>query len=888
MRISKNNDDEGLKTFNTIALRDQAIESFDDGDLIKVLDASGDPEIQSGWAIYRFQESSKSFDLIEKEEVEKIEMIEPDYITTTDGVDPVKNIITSPMLFSAIDRSLEILQDFDFDISVDAFGRIVFAIQGLQAPNVSLNIPINTIEGRKYLRLGIGQLRVHFAMQENYMHWHISTQVVDEDDPSQFQILSVNTQADGKCLVLNDENNGIDNNGYIPLMIVRCEKDINGNWDNQKLSVFKLWEKNLAVPAPAEEVKQTALDNKTIVLDSSDKLAAFHNFNHGAGFEFPSKIDVILDDLSYTDLKIKWTGFKGDLDTFKFESNSRKLELRDLTFTTEHISSFLGDNNFVYIKISHHLGLHYLDLDVDFSSTLPSCNSFRNPLGTFLPIVIAKVFFYPDYETLDLSSTQICRIFKNGTLIEGEAEVPELPEFVDDKTIIRNEQDKIVSFQDLNQGAGFEFPSNVCLKLDTLSNPSYLFADWSGVNTGVDVFRYKDVEYKLGLSRASFGLDYIGGICSGNGGFCYIKLSCHAGFVYWSSDASISTTFPSLNPFDKRDKLYVPVAIIKLVMNPDNTIDLVNTQTSHIYRNGILIKSAVEEVEPVETKTPTLDEVLKEGNETGEKIVIKRDSMNNTAIEVQDLEGKKKIGFHMLNEAGQIEFYNKLNQIGLSFDGEGNIVALRRIKAKAFCMNNEAAKGAVATCLDNEGNFVWEIPTTPYPDGNSADYSTNRQSKLIFAVPDAVKCFRSDMRILKDFDFDISIDYNTVKLDLVGERFQDIPIKTKDGVHIMTLMPIEFEMDRVWQGKTIYIPVFKRVHAIRNTDAYYLGNASEREGVTAPQDTTTKSTQLVMQLKVNVPTDWNLFTHSDITLFKSWKKSLGTFDELMDYRIANP
>ena len=53
-------------------------------------------------------------------------------------------------------------------------------------------------------------------------------------------------------------------------------------------------------------------------------------------------------------------------------------------------------------------------------------------------------------------------------------------------------------------------------------------------------------------------------------------------------------------------------------------------------------------------------------------------------------------------------------------------------------------------------------------------------------------------------------------------------------------------------------------------------------------DGSTDQTQQVMQLRITVPLDWNDFSNSDITVYKYWKKALGTFDELMDYRTANP
>ena len=70
MRISKpsTTGEASYEIYENIALRDQASEKMEDGQEVKVLDASGDPNIKKGWAIYKFSKESNLFDLLEKEE----------------------------------------------------------------------------------------------------------------------------------------------------------------------------------------------------------------------------------------------------------------------------------------------------------------------------------------------------------------------------------------------------------------------------------------------------------------------------------------------------------------------------------------------------------------------------------------------------------------------------------------------------------------------------------------------------------------------------------------------------------------------------------------------------------------------------------------------------
>lgn len=834
MRIKKNNTPEEIieisKTFDNIAARNLETENLKDGDSVKVLDASDDPAISSGWAIYRFSKESGVFDLVEQETKDKIpETLEIDNNTIVENQD--KKIVSFHSLNHGVGFEFPEAINMVFEPSgdsksfniiwsgmkngVDTFGykghNYPLGIATKQVYSLQAKDNIDTYGFTHYVRISCHAGVVYWSSHVDYL----------TDIPS-LELFNYN----GKQ--------------FLPLAFIKLVYNPDYTMKYEDCQVSHIYKNSVLVASPEEAVPTVKIDNKTIIENPAKELVSFHNFNHGAGFEFPSDIDIILDDSAYTDLKIEWNGLRGDLDFFKYAGNEYKLGLNALTFTTEYLSSFLADDNFLYIKISHLLGHDSLDLDTAISSTLPNNEWVIKDGRRFLPIAIIKLCFEDDRMTVNLPNTQISRIFKNGSLINGEGSV--------DLGIVT-----VATNSGLNSTLRKTLYNGQLIKvLNAVQDPN-LKGGWA-------VYRFS----------------------SENQNFDIVGQETYASSKAYSTIADRDILAPNA---------CIDNEIFK-VIDASGDENIGSGWAFYRFRKGsqsFELISKEEAPAPPAAETPTLDEVVKKGGETVEKITIKRDSTNTTALEVLDQSDRKKIGLHMLGEAGQMEIYNKLNQIGLSFDGEGNITALRRIKAKALAMTTNALKGRVATCLDGEGNFEWKDPTYHnYPDGRSVDYKAASSGQYEFSVPDAIIGFRSDMRLLKDFDFNVSIDYKTVKLDLVGASTQNIPVMTKDGQHNLQLNQLYLEMDSVNRGKTIYIPVCKQVHPTITGDAYYLGNASSRNGVQVFSDGSTDQTQQVMQLRITVPLDWNDFSNSDITVYKYWKKALGTFDELMDYRIANP
>ncbi|WP_372640203.1 hypothetical protein [Ancylomarina sp.] len=1027
MRISKNNDDEGLKTFNNIALRDEASETFNDGDLIKVIDASDDPNIKSGWAIYRYQISSKSYDLIEKEEKEEVKTIKPDFVTTTNGAlnsDRNHNTIVAPYAMRPMHESFEILEDFDLEFSFADVHRdlIRHEVRGMGRIERSVHIPVNTKEGKKYLRLGRGALKAYSGVDDNYMHWGLLAEVVDDNDPLKYGNYQVNNYPDGKCIFYNQELDGIEQAGRIPIAIVRCELNSSGRWDNAKLSVFKLWKNYLKKEVKLPEIKElpeTTIDNRTIVKNASNKLVSFHDLNHGTGFEFPSSVSASLDSTSRADnFALNWTGYTYGKGIFKYKNVEYKLGLNSANFTPAWLVEqydIYGDS--FHYTLGAYLGQVYFPCLPLVTKELPSLEPFDWNGKMCVPILVLKFIFNED-KTVNWDETQISRIYRNGTLIEQAPEITELPEtIIDNKTIVKDADKKICSFHELNHGAGFEFPSNVEMKLKPSNDLKAFDVVWTGLENGVDVFKYKNLEYKLGLRTHQIYSSNVKKNCDTLGFTHYMRMSCYKGYIYWSSMFDYSSDFPSIEEHVSGTKIYIPIAIIKFVFNPDYTINLSETQVSHIYKNGLLIEGAPnipkldlgvigaadissrdklrgglyngqlvkvinaaqdpniksgwasyryikesnsfelvgqEHIDPASkaystiadrdtfkaacfdgelvkvidassdpaissgwafyrfrghnksfelvskekhetaaAEVPSLQEVTDKGYRTTNRVVIRRDGVNSYGHTIEDETGSAKHSQNILDYAGHYELAGKDKSIGISLNGEGIADFKKSVSTAALKVKTGAAAGKIAICKDAAGNVIWgdmpkaELPPIEhnYPDGLSCDYTVTNEAKHKFSVPDAIKGFRSDMRILKDFDFNISIDYKTINFALVGANpTLNIPVVTKDGQQNLQISPLSLVMQSANQGKTVYIPVFKRVFPTVTGDAYYLGNASQQNGVQVFSDGTTDTMQLLMQIRVTVPTDWNNFNHSDITVYKYWKKALGTFDELMNYR----
>ncbi|WP_461632025.1 hypothetical protein [Labilibaculum euxinus] len=180
MRISKpsTTGESSYEIYKNIALRDQASEKMEDGQEVKVLDASGDPNIKKGWAIYKFSKESNLFDLLEKEEKPIIPA--PTIINTDEftifKTENDKLLVPEAMFGARVD--IRILEDFDFSLSYDGKDMQLVPFGGIRT------IPVMYGGTKRFLT--ISNQRLSFALFDNRgkgkrVNWVINANISDTD-----------------------------------------------------------------------------------------------------------------------------------------------------------------------------------------------------------------------------------------------------------------------------------------------------------------------------------------------------------------------------------------------------------------------------------------------------------------------------------------------------------------------------------------------------------------------------------------------------------------------------------------------------------------------------------------------------------------------------------
>ena len=219
-----------------------------DGQEVKVLDASGDPAIKSGWAVYKYSKTSHAFDLIGKQE--KDLQIGADEITVISRLANT-NAFNSPELQSPYQENIRIMQDFDVTAEVDnATKKILLKINGSLTDAVT--IPLRTPSGIKYIQMkgvSLSQGVFDASLRGKPVWFGISGYIRDtaEETISSMQYAMFD---DGSPI----KNTPRDVVKYqvIPLFQVRFDfpRRSTWAWNNNMLTLVKHWKRILA---PAEE-----------------------------------------------------------------------------------------------------------------------------------------------------------------------------------------------------------------------------------------------------------------------------------------------------------------------------------------------------------------------------------------------------------------------------------------------------------------------------------------------------------------------------------------------------------------------------------------------------------------------------------------------------------
>jgi hypothetical protein len=302
MRIKKGKEDASLKTFATIAARDLEMKIFGDGDLIKVTDASADPEISSGWAIYRYSKGEQTFDLIEKEEKEK--ELTFDHKTIFPMLTSVERM-NVPELSNPFSEDIRILEDFDLSAVVNiASRRIEFRINGELE---QIDIPIQTTDGIKYLALkGFDYLSSEIPSsrygKDGFVHIAIKALIKNTRGES-VSTMSHQTPTDGNPVVVIPRDSLSD--GWVYIAQVRVDLPFMSHWawDGQMTTVYKHWKRALI---PAEQ----RVKPKLTIADFNAMPAFVENIKIMDDFDLTFKntaINTLRVDIKFGDYRYKLT-----------------------------------------------------------------------------------------------------------------------------------------------------------------------------------------------------------------------------------------------------------------------------------------------------------------------------------------------------------------------------------------------------------------------------------------------------------------------------------------------------------------------------------------------------------------------------------------------------
>ena len=352
-----------------------------------------------------------------------------------------------------------------------------------------------------------------------------------------------------------------------------------------------------------DEIPETLeIDNNTIVENQDKKIVSFHSLNHGVGFEFPEAINMVFEPSGDSkSFNIIWSGMKNGVDTFGYKGHNYPLGI-----ATKQVYSLQAKDNIDtygfthYVRISCHAGVVYWSSHVDYLTDIPSLEIFNYNGKQFLPLAFIKLVYNPDY-TMKYEDCQVSHIYKNSVLVASPEEAAPKVE-IDNKTIIENPAKELVSFHSLNQGVGFEFPDQTALNV-SFPEPHFMKINWLNHKTGVDVFKYKGIEYKLGLRDHTYSTAGVKTNCDTLGFTHYARISAYLGYTYYGARCEMFAELPDLSPFVYSTKEYLPIGVIKLVFNPDYTLNLVETQISEIYKRGALVKESGADLGTIEVAT---------------------------------------------------------------------------------------------------------------------------------------------------------------------------------------------------------------------------------------------------------------------------------------------
>eukprot|EP01029_Cantina_marsupialis_P005852 TRINITY_DN163435_c0_g1_i1.p1 TRINITY_DN163435_c0_g1~~TRINITY_DN163435_c0_g1_i1.p1 ORF type:complete len:961 (+),score=102.51 TRINITY_DN163435_c0_g1_i1:16324-19206(+) len=263
-----------------------------DGQVVKVTDASGDPNIEGGWAIYKYYTRTDKFYLLEKENSQQ--SIPSDRRTIeVDNEGKLAALDYGP----SFDAGMSILEDFDFDLNLFASGKRGFHFS---PQNGRRWIKVQTQEGMKYI--GIVDLLLTDNWSDNIESYCYLSVVASVRS-------SIGTQAPAYTLSVGmhyDEIPTMEQSSkyHLPIMGIKVKKPVTTDsyFKASDLTVYKYWRKLLPRTVKGLEktdnmTAYTALDGSMVIVPDniqpiSSDFEILQDFDFDYDFTSPSLVSL--------------------------------------------------------------------------------------------------------------------------------------------------------------------------------------------------------------------------------------------------------------------------------------------------------------------------------------------------------------------------------------------------------------------------------------------------------------------------------------------------------------------------------------------------------------------------------------------------------------------
>jgi len=484
----------------------------------------------------------------------------------------------------------------------------------------------------------------------------------------------------------------------------------------------------------------------------------------------------------------------------------------------------------------------------------------------------------------------------------------------DDLTIVKNQEDKLTSFHDLNHGVHFKFPNQIQMNFEADRNGEVRII-WSGNKDNIDTWSATGMEFKLKLQNISISPYSLAKNFDDYGKTHYMVIKACMSSSYRPSSYDYQTDFPDIGIISGGREKYLTIAVVKFVFDDYKILDTKKTQVSHIYKHG----------QSLHIPTPYTPTKPK----TYEEITSRDAAAGNDEIEIGET-------VQVLDASRDFEVESGWAWYRMATDGGFDLISKQPIKPEVqepytpptpktfsniFTRDVSTKKiryGEIFKVLnasdDPEVSSGWawyrkvskgifeliskevvskdpEPSIRVYPDNYSIEeYDINNGERPTFAVIDAMKSFRHDQILLADFDYKVEyVDYTDSFLFKPNKQ-RKIPIMIGDTRKYLVVAAggvkrHHLPSDATKAYFTIEASIVDTIDDPKNTIGILYGTTCDQ---VRPYPKDSNYSIKLFQVRVDIPPLGGTIDTEKIYMCKYWKHALAPFDDLMDYRIANP